>query len=149
MKILNECSFLKEEIIKKIEAAYNCKYVMESCCRGKDGHWVNMPCAIFYTEEKHATGSNYMAMFLGPDGKHLSVADGISATEPFNGLMAKDDTIIYSHYRHDFRKYDGLFIDGGRDYLKCGGQLIDEARQVRLKVVDGEITLLVDKPVKP
>lgn len=148
MNILNECSFLKEHMIKKIEEAYKCKYVLESCIRDRSNQWANVPCAIFYNEEAHPSGSNYMAMFLNSDGKHLSVTDGISATEPFNGLMTEDGTVIYSHYRHDFRQHGDVFVDGGRDYFKSGGSGIEKAKIVKLKVIKDEVTIVVDNKSK-
>ena len=143
MSFDTESSFLKDEIIKKIEDAYKCKYVFESCIKDKSGHWANVPCAIFYSEKKHPVGSNYMAMFINSDGLHLSVADGITATEPFNGLLV-DDKIIYSRYLHDFREYKGYHVDGGRDYFKYGG---DNAlkKLVKIKVVKDKLVLDLPK----
>lgn len=147
MKFDTKSSFLDEDAIKKIEDAYRCTYVFESCIKDKSGHWANMPCAIFYCQEKHPVGSHYMAMFLNSDGKHLSVADGISATEDFNGLKIGDQ-IIFSRYRHDFRDYAGQYVDGGRDYFKFGarsgetGADFDTFKQVRIKVNKDKLEII-------
>ena len=113
------CEFLDSDEIARIEKAYNTKYVCETCIRTKSVSWTNFPCAIFYTEEAHPEGSNYMSIFLGSRGT-IVIADGISATEPFTGLQVGND-VIYSHYRHDYRVLHGMFIDGGRDYVRYGG----------------------------
>ncbi len=50
-------------------------------------------------------------------------------------------TVLVSNYRHDFKQCgckNGTFIDGGHDYLRCGGKdmkLIEVLRIVRHKKV--------------
>ena len=129
MKIHNECTFFKPEGITKIEEMYNAKYVFESCLKTKDGGWSNFPVAIFYTEKAHPQGSNYMGLHVDSYNR-LLVTNGISATEPFDGLQIGDD-IIYSRYRHDYREYNGAMVDGGRDYFKHSA---DRGVAVKLKV---------------
>jgi len=142
VQILNECSFLKPEGIAKVEELHNCKYVFESCLRGKSGTWCNFPAAIFYSETPHPDGSNYMALYQ--DDGHFYVADGISAvSEDFSGLLV-DDKIIYSRYRHDYRMVlekgneNDAFIDGGRDYVRYDGGELVTLRVVKdkLEVID-------------
>lgn len=43
---------------------------------------------------------------------------------------------IYSRARHDFRNCTccGIFIDGGFDYMKCGGKLIKQAKVIKLQI---------------
>lgn len=139
-KILNECSFLTPEGIAKVEELRNCKYVFESCLRSTGGTWCNFPAAIFYNETPHPQGSNYMALY--EDAGSFYVADGISATEPFTGLQVGDQ-IIYSRYRHDYRMIgdvdEDIFIDGGRDYVRCGG-----GRTVKLQVVKDKLEVISD-----
>lgn len=116
MNIRNESIFLNPDGIAKIEKKYNAKYVFESCLKHKDGEWANFPCAIFYTETPHPRGSNYFGLYRNDFGD-IMIADGISATEPFDGLQVGDD-IIYSRYRHDYREHNGGMVDGGRDYFR-------------------------------
>ena len=116
MKIHNECTFLKPEGIKIIEEKYNAKYVFESCIKNKDS-WCNFPVAIFYTEEAHPQGSNYFGIYVDERRINFLITNGISATEPFDGLQIDDD-VIYSRYRHDYRTLGEGMVDGGRDYFK-------------------------------
>ncbi len=127
MKIHNECTFLKPDGIAKIEEMYKAKFVFESCVKNKHGEWCNFPVAIFYTEEAHPQGSNYMGLYH--NGQNFMVTDGITATEEFSGLQIGDD-VIYSRYRHNYNGLNGGFIDGGRDYVKHG----DIGTLVKLKV---------------
>jgi hypothetical protein len=141
MKILNECSFLKQDDIARIEEKYNAKYVFESCCKDKNGNWGNFPAAIFYTPKAHPEGSNYFAMYFSHG--HLMIADGFSATEKhIVGVEAFNGDIIYSRYRHDYRTSpDGsVFIDGGRDYLRSG--MYEKDRFVNMKVIKDKLEIV-------
>lgn len=123
MKIINECSFLTDDNIKKIEEHYNTKYICETSIKGKNGNWVNMPVALFYSEVAHPQGSNYSALYFNHN-KELFITDGISALEPFTGLLVGEN-VIYSAFRHDYRTFNESFIDGGRDYVRYnGGKLV-------------------------
>lgn len=136
MFIHNECTFLKPDGIAKVENMYNAKYVFESCLKTKDGGWCNLPVAIFYTEKAHPEGSNYFGLYRTDTGE-LMITNGISATEPFDGLRIGDD-VIYSRYRHDYREYNGGMVDGGRDYFrhsKAGEPVTIRVNKDRLEVV--------------
>jgi hypothetical protein len=142
MQVNTDSSFLTKDMIKKIEKARNCKYVFESCLKTVDGGWFNGPAAIFYNEEKHPTGSNYMAVYV--DGRTLYLADGISAVDNviYEGIEAEGE-VVYSRYRHDFREHkNGAYIDGGRDYTKVGGDKFNDYNLVQFKVVGGKIVFI-------
>jgi hypothetical protein len=141
MKILTESSWIKPNGIKIIEDKMNARYVFESCLKNKNGGWANMPVAVFYTETAHPEGSNYFGVYQNMDGKTM-IANAITATEPFDGV-AIDDEVIYSRYRHDFREHNGVFVDGGRDYTKYGGERINEAKIVQLKVINDHVELII------
>ncbi len=136
MKIHNECGFITKDGIAKIENMYKATFVMESCIKDRNGGWCNFPAAIFYTEEAHPQGSNYFALYrermppLDTLEPRIMITNGISATEPFDGLQIGED-IIYSRYRHDYREYKGAMVDGGRDYFKRSS---DRGTPVKLKV---------------
>jgi hypothetical protein len=131
MRILNACSFLSHEQIQKISEAYKATYIFESCLRGKNGQWLNFPAAIFYTEDAHPDGSNYFAIYNGEGGARIT--NGISAVEcEYKGIRVGNE-IAYSRFRHDYRGLGGGFIDGGRDYVRCGGDY------------DGVVTFKVDR----
>ena len=137
MNIHNECTFLKPEGIAKIENMYNAKYVFESCLKTRTDGWSNYPVAIFYTEQAHPRGSNYMGLYVDEYGR-LLITDGIAATEPFDALQIGED-IIYSRYRHDYREFKGAMADGGRDYFKRSA---DRGVPVKLKVVGDHLEVV-------
>jgi hypothetical protein len=138
MRLLNECSFINSAGIEKLEKAYNAKYIFESCLKGRDDTWLNFPAAIFYTEVAHPDGSNYFAMY-GKDG-HMFIANGISATEvEYSGIQVGNE-VAYSRYRHDYRGLGECFIDGGRDYLRYGGD--HTSTLVKFKVVKDSIEFI-------
>lgn len=140
VNILNECSFIKPDGIKKVEEKYKAKYVFESCLKLKDGGWCNRPVAIFYTETPHPEGSNYFGLYFNDFGD-LMITNGISATEPFEGLQVGEN-VIYSRYRHDYREYKDVAVDGGRDYLKVVGNI--HHPHVKIKVVEDHLEVMND-----
>lgn len=139
VNILNECSFIKPEGISLIEEKYNAKYVFESCLKGEHG-WHNFPAAIFYTETPHPQGSNYFAFYRNLSGEFM-ITNGITATEPFEGLQVGEN-VIYSRYRHDYREYKDVAVDGGRDYLKVVGNI--HHPHVMIKVVKDHLEVIND-----
>ena len=143
--ILNECSFISPVGIELIGEHYNASYVFESCIKGLNGQWTNYPTAIFYTEIPHPKGSNYFAVYQNTEGE-FRITNGISATEEFISAIQIDDDIIYSRYCHDFREHHGVFVDGGRDYLRVGGAgaRFDDIKHIVL-IVDKD-RLVVMKP---
>lgn len=146
-KVNTTCSFLKEPMIKTIEEKFNVKYVFESCLKNVKGEWVNFPAAIFYSEQAHPDGSNYMAAYI--DGEHIYVTDGQSAVNgvTYAGLEAEGE-VVYSRYRHDYREgKNGAFVDGGRDYFRYGGDPYDDYHVVKFQIENGEI--VIDYPTVP
>jgi len=143
MKILNECSFLPGETIKKIETQYNATYVLESCAKDSRGNWCNFPAAIFYTENAHPDGSNYFALYVN-DSRELMIANGITAVDDvvFKGIEAEGE-VTYSRYRHDYRAaLNGAFVDGGRDYFRYGGDQFEDYNIVSFKVNKDKLEFL-------
>ena len=123
---------------KKVEKAYNVKFVCETPIKLKNG-WYDSPSLIFYSEEPHPQGSNYMALSVFPTGMEgegqLTITDGISATEGDFVGMVDGDEVIYSRYRHDYRVgKTGVFIDGGRDYTRSSGGQV-----VKMKIIEGNL----------
>jgi len=145
MKIKNESEIFTQDGITKIEKLRDSKFVCESCIRTKypDGNWANQPVAIFYGKEPHPiSNSRYFALFINGDN-NIMVANAQSAVdEPITGVIADNEEIIYSRYRHDFRKSsdNSVFIDGGRDYVKSG--IYPPERFVTLKIIDGDLVIV-------
>lgn len=145
MKVLTEPTLWNEEQIKLIEEKYKAKYVMEACLGDGKGNWCNWPAAIFYTKVPHPKGSHYFAFYHHPISSLLTIANGHSAiAEPIEGIMI-DETVIYSRYRHDYRSYGDVFIDGGRDYVRVGGNDMFRAKPVTLHVVEDRIEVHLEE----
>lgn len=138
-----------EEVERKYTSddAHPVKYVGEFCLRAKNGGWSEYPAAVFYQPNPDTSRghTNYFGI-LSQMGS-VYITNAISATEPFDAIQYRDE-IIYSRYRHDFRgSSDGrVFVDGGRDYLRFGGEGMDEAKRVRLQIVGAELMVLPEKP---
>lgn len=139
VKVLLDSCLWNVEQIKLIEGKYKAKYVLDACLPGKNGGWANFPVSIFYMKMPHPEGSNYFAFFPDPLSSKLTITNGYEAIkDPINGIMI-DETVIYSRYRHDYREYKDVFIDGGRDYVRIGGDRMFEAKSVMIHVKNGEI----------
>ena len=137
MKILIHAAGMR--LIPHIEATRpGHKFLFLSQLRAKQG-WTQLPFAIFYSSTPHPKGSNYLAAQLNFEGTGVWLRDGISACEPQLGLRVSD-TIHFSHSLHDFQEIPGGFIDGGRDYLRLGGDLWDKEK-VYFKPEGGELVL--------
>lgn len=140
--------------IPKVEKYYGAKFVGEFPVPTPfpDGdNYLDIPAAIFWRPENLRTAnfSEYFGL-INPEGKgKFTVFNAKYITNYiFNGLK-KNNSIIYSRYRHDFRGFieneeGGPYVDGGFDYFKYGGDLTD-TEIVRLQVVEGIITELPPK----
>lgn len=126
--------------IKKIEEAYKAKYLGPWAVKRKNG-WSEQPVDVFYQPNPDLSKghSHYFGMFLAGDGG-VYITDAKSAfSEPITGIRCSDDTVIVSRYRHDYVVGGGFFIDGGRDYIRAGGnKLPKETDYVKITVKDGE-----------
>jgi hypothetical protein len=124
-----------------IEEHYDARHVIDSCLKNKDGGWCNFPVGVFHTERAHPKGSNYFAMYRHPLTDVINISNaGPSITIPLTGIKI-GDTVLLSKYRHDLQSKDGAFIDGGRDYLRCGFPSDDPtlAELVTVKIVGPSI----------
>lgn len=108
------------------EEHYNAIFVGDFCVKTKDGSWSEIPIAIFYQPNPNFElgHTHYFGLFVVHDNQ-IAITKGDSAfEEPITGIIADDGEVIFSRYRHDFvRSHDqSVFIDGGRDYVRCGGE---------------------------
>lgn len=140
MNIISDRLFSDNQI-QIIENAYNAKFILESTVKPLNGGWYNMPVAIFYQQEKHPEGSNYFGMYYRNDS--LFITNAISATEPFDALMLENGDIMISRYRHDYFMHSDLFVDGGRDYIRYGGNM-NKVKVVKVQIVEDHLEI-VDK----
>lgn len=149
MKIINDCSIFNAEGIEKIEKLRDATYVMEGPVRDKNGNWSEPSVAVFYQKEAHPRGSNYFGLYYKPFSGELMITDALSAVQgEIDAVMAANGDIIYSRYRHDMRySPDGsVFIDGGRDYCRMGGDL-SRAKRVQLRVNVDRLEVVPTLPI--
>jgi hypothetical protein len=131
---------LNQEQIELIEKKYNSKYVFETCLQNTDGGWINEPAAIFYSEVPHPMGSNYFAFYKAGANLGFMICDAKKHIEgSFIGVRADNGDIIYSRYRHDYRKSpdNSVWVDGGRDYFRSDVNV----NTVKFKVVKDKLKL--------
>ena len=132
--------YFNEAAIPLIEERYNAKFVCETCIKNKD-YWRNEPSMIFYSEKAHPEGSNYFA--VSEQNGDIVISDGISATEPFVGVVADNDEIVYSRFRHDYRTSSdkSVSIDGGREYTKTVSDKVSP-KIVTLQIVKDQLVVV-------
>lgn len=122
--------------IDEVEAKHNCKYVGEFAIKNKNGCWSEDNCvSVFWQKEPPQLGySNYFALFSRNNVVYITSGESCVSGEII-GVVAKNNEVIYSRYRHDFRtSTDGsVFIDGGRDYVKT-----NSGNTISLTILDGE-----------
>lgn len=138
--------WLGEVNIAKIEKLKNAKYMGYFCTKKPSGSWNESPVDVFYVENPDTSleHSNYFGVFYkGSPGinKSLYITNALSCfDEPIIGLQFEDGWIMFSRYRHDSVEYQGIFIDGGRDYTRLGGNLT-KVKKISITVKDGEFVI--------
>jgi hypothetical protein len=136
--------FFEDNAIKQIEVKFNVKYVIDACFPIHGGGWFNNPVAIFYSEQPHPEGSNYMAIHWIDYQDGYVITDGYRAVQGvFDGFLFEDGELVHSRYRHDNFQYRGAMVDGGRDYFRRGS-CPEGAKQIKFQIVNGEIKQVVN-----
>jgi hypothetical protein len=134
MKLLNEPVLFSPENVKKIEELKKAKYVC-------DTELNDIHVAIFYGDEVHPVSeSRYFGLYYSTLDKQLMITNGAFIEEQdIAGVVAENGDVIYSRYRHDFRRSpdETVFVDGGRAYLRT-----NSVNTVSLKVKDGVLQIL-------
>lgn len=120
-----------KKIVKKLEEKYNAKYIGDFDMKnGKSGLLFYQPFPNL--ELGH---SNYFFLFISAE--NLYITNGEYMTDiVFNAVKSKR-TYLISCYRHHYNEKDGIFIDGGRDYLRTNTDKI-----YQLKLENGEFKLI-------
>lgn len=112
--------------IAKVQERYNATYVGDFAIRDSRGDWTEEPFAIFWQEKPPVEGySHYFALRVQHGTNQVWITSGGSLEDVrIRGVVADNDEVVYSRYRHDFvQSSDGsVFIDGGRDYVRMGGK---------------------------
>ena len=125
-----------------IEDSFSAKYVGEFAIKANGAGWTTFPVSVFYTETPHPEGSNYFGIIL--EGNNSLICNAISVVEEtWTGLLNKEtNNVVYSAFGHDFQRLDGLFIDGGKDYIRA--TLTDNSEFVKLKIEKDKIIVIRD-----
>jgi hypothetical protein len=123
------------EVQKKTGAVY----LTDVSIRTKRGDWSEEPVQIYYQKTPPKPEySNYFGIFVR-DG-HSYITDGSSILDkPLEAMVTEAGEVIFSRYRHDFRYADtnqSLFVDGGRDYLRCS--LCPNTQHATIEIVNGQ-----------
>ncbi len=152
--ILNESEIFTADQIARIEKMKNAKYVCETCIKTRNGWQGDEAVAIFWNKDPASIppgGSAWFGLFYKNDPfsetpgiRPLMITNAISAVEePIVGIIAENDDVIYSRFRHDYRRSpDGsVMIDGGRDYTRTS---TCPRGMVTLKIVEGDLVVIRD-----
>ena len=127
---INKASFyFSKNGIKIIEEKYNAVHMGFWCTKRLDGQsWNEIPVDVFYQPNPDVTKghTNYFGMYYKSiDGeviRTLCIINAESAfSEPIVGALINDEVIV-SRYRHDYLSRGGIFVDGGRDYLRTNSK---------------------------
>lgn len=129
--------------IPKIEEHYNAKYLGYWAIKDQMDNWSEEPVDVFYVDnpDKSKGHSNYFGLFQNKK-KSVMICNAESAfSEPITGLLTEDGEVLVSRYRHDMHsKGEGVnekFIDGGRDYVRIGGNDLGNTVLVEILIDKG------------
>lgn len=127
--------------VAKAEEMYNAEYLGYFAIKDKHGNWTESPVEIFYVKDPdYALGhTNYFALYYRnalDTNNGVYISKGDSAFSDIINCIVCNDVVTFSRYRHDFRETNVGFIDGGRDYIRVGGNPIPKL--YNMTVSDGE-----------
>ena len=131
--------YWKALAIPKIEDKYKAKFVGEFSINQGAG-WTEFPVALFYQETPPEGYDQYFGIYIKNENMGVYIVSGQSAADTeILGVVSRDNEIIYSRFRHDYRiSTDGtVMIDGGRDYLKTSGGPI-----MRLQIIKDKLVIM-------
>ena len=136
--------WLNAQGIKIVNEKYKSKYLGYFAMPTREGGWTDEPHDLFYVEnpDRSKGHSNYFALFysrsLYEERGPLMITNGENCFKtPMLGVMSPDGEVHISRYRHHMHDIPGGFIDGGRDYIRLGGEACRYPK-VEILIVDGE-----------
>lgn len=127
-------------------------FVEEICLNAKGGY-TDWPGVVLYQENPpEPYKDQFFAYFLrrdmaalldGRKGDDQWVICGQPTFSPVVDALfnRKNNTLIFSRFRHDFFEHGGVFVDGGRDYMRYGGSDMKETVVVKLNLLTKEFEL--------
>ena len=95
------------------------------------------PFDIYYRDTPHPEHNNFYFGLYTDDEDRMMICKADSIEKYQFGMISDQDEWVYSRSHHDLVETDSGHIDGGRRYIKRGGDL-DNQKHVVAKVVDGE-----------
>jgi hypothetical protein len=123
--------------VAAVEARYKARFVGQFSLKTKDGGWSGDSCGdVYYQNTPPVEGYSHYFALVQNNGACFITSGQSGVDGVLTGIVADNGEIIYSRYRHDYREStdQSVFIDGGRDYLKCNRM----GRTVALRIIDGE-----------
>ena len=102
----------------------------------------DIPLDIYYRDSPHPDYNNYYFGLYTDEEDIMMIckADAIEKCEFGMISESNKDEWVYSQSHHDYVETDTGFIDGGRKYIKRGGDL-ETQEHVVYKVLDGEFVV--------
>lgn len=116
-----------QEGIEKIEKDYGAVYMGYWCTKHSAGWWNEEPVDVFYQPNPDFSKghSHYFGMFARDQKVYITNAES-AFKDPIVGVLTKDGEVLVSRFRHHcVQSKCGAMIDGGRDYMRYNGDLID------------------------
>jgi hypothetical protein len=95
------------------------------------------PFDIYYRDTPHPDHNNYYFGLYADDEERMMICKADSIEKYQFGMISDQDEWVYSRSHHDLVETESGHIDGGRKYIKRGGDL-DNQKHVVAEVVDGE-----------
>lgn len=97
----------------------------------------DMPVDIYYREESHSAHTNYYFGLYSLEEKVMICKADLVEKLDFGMISDTGEEWVYSRSHHDVVNIESGFIDGGRKYIKRGGDF-DVLQYTACKVKDGE-----------
>jgi hypothetical protein len=96
-----------------------------------------------YTPGVHPKFNNrYLGVLKQNGGLYVTNMDEVENYK-FALLKNKVGDLVYSQHVHDFVQSDDSFVDGGRDYIRSGGNITLFEAQIK----DGKFQLIEQRPL--
>ena len=97
------------------------------------------PFDIYYRDTPHPVHNNYYFGLYADEEDSMMICKADSIERHTFGMISEPDTDewVYSQSQHNRVANDSGYIDGGRKYIKRGGDL-DNQEHIICKVLDGE-----------
>ena len=95
------------------------------------------PFDIYYRDTPHPDFGNYYFGLYADDEDRMMICKADTVKKYSFGLISDEDGWVYSRSHHDLVETSSGNIDGGRRYVKRGGDL-DKQEHIVCKVLDGE-----------